>query len=553
LFPPGLRDPEPAFARRDMSSPQLVHESQSELLLGNKLIDQPGRVRLLSRQVLCVVVLVVTDLSAILLSLKLGILLRANIVRPVAAPSLAPIFPLAHYMAFGWLGLVPILFLALEGLYTRRRSFWNEVGHLTKAVGMSVVALLAALALAGLAPPISRLTILLTTIITAFLLPVVRYWTKRVLRALGPWRKNILILGVTDMAMLAMRGLTSDPFLGYEVAGLLDEERTTTGQWVGNCEGTPVHILGNLLEAREQMKRTKSKDLLIALPNLPKGKLLSLIYELQPQCDSIYIVPHLWGLPMMNLQVDGFLRERVMMLKLSNDLAKPWNCWLKRGFDLLLGTAVAVFILPVCVVIAALIKLDSEGPALFDQERLGYRGGSFRCLKFRTMHVNSEEILSRHLDSDPLAAGEWQKFAKLRQFDPRLTRIGRFLRRWSLDELPQIVNVLKGEMSLVGPRPYLLRERVRMGCDIHTIVSARPGITGFWQVSGRNQLTLEERVQLEAWYVRNWTLWLDFIILARTFSAVLFPHNGSAALDVLAHSQPQFLYDEDRESLHQSQ
>ena len=536
-----------------MSSTQLAPEPQSELFPGNKLIEQPGRVHLLSRQVLCVVVLVVTDLSAILLSLKLGIFLRANIVRPWDAQFLPPIFSLAHYMNYGWLGLVPVLFLALEGLYTRRCSFWNEVGHLTKAVGMSLVALLAALALAGLSASIPRATILLTAAITLFLLPIVRYWTKRVLRALGPWRKNILILGVTDMAMLAMRGLTSDPFLGYEVAGLLDQERTTTGQWVGDCEGTPVHIVGNLFEAREQMRRTKSKDLLIAMPNLPKGNLLSLIYELQPQCDSIYIVPHLWGLPMMNLQVDGFLRERMMMLKLSNDLAKPWNCWLKRGFDLLLGTAVAVFILPVCVIIAALIKLDSEGPALFDQERLGYRGGSFRCLKFRTMYVNSEEILARHLESDPLAASEWQKFAKLRKYDPRLTRLGRFLRRWSLDEFPQIVNVLKGEMSLVGPRPYLLRERARMGCDIYTIVSARPGITGFWQVSGRNQLTLDERVQLEAWYVRNWTIWLDFIILAKTFSAVLFPHHGSAALEVLAHGQPEFLYEDERESLHQSQ
>jgi Undecaprenyl-phosphate galactose phosphotransferase WbaP len=536
-----------------MSSPRLVPEPQPELFLGNKLIDQPGRVRLLSRQVLCAAVLVVTDLSAILISLKLGILIRANVVRTLGVQSLPPTFSPAHFMAYGWLMLVPVLFLALEGLYTRRRSFWNEVGHLTKAVGMSLVALLAALALAGLATSIPRVTILLTAAITLFLLPVVRYWTKRVLRALGPWRKNILILGVTDMAILAMRGLTSDPFLGYEVAGLLDEERTTTGQWVGDCEGTPVHIVGNLFEAPKQMRRTKSKDLLIAMPNLPKGKLLSLIYELQPQCDSIYIVPHLWGLPMMNLQVDGFLRERMMMLKLSNVLAKPWNCWLKRGFDLLLGTAVAAFILPVCAIIAALIKLDSEGPALFDQERLGYRGGSFRCLKFRTMHVNSEEILARHLENDPLAASEWEKFAKLRQFDPRLTRIGRFLRRWSLDEFPQIVNVLRGEMSLVGPRPYLLRERARMGCDIYTIISARPGITGFWQVSGRNQLTLEERVQLEAWYVRNWTMWLDLIILAKTFSAVLFPYNGSTALEVLAHGRPEFLYDEERESLHQNQ
>lgn len=523
-----------------MSSVRMVPEPRSTPLNGNKWRGQPARARFLSRQVSCVIILVLTDLSAIILSLKLAIFMRVHLAPHMDARFRPSTFPLQHYLAFGWLWLVPIVFLAVEGLYTRRRSFWNEVGHLIKAVGLSLVAMLAALALTEIAPFVSRTTILLTAMNLLFLLPLVRYWTKRTLRALGPWRKQILILGVTDMAMLAMRGLTSDPFLGYEVAGLLDEDLTTTGQCVGVCEGTPVHVLGNLSEAQEQMQRTNSRDILIAMPNLPKGKLLALIYDLQPQCDSIYVVPHLWGLPMMNLQVDGFLRERVMMLKLSNDLAKPWNFCLKRGFDLLLGTAVALLTLPVCVVLAILIKLDSEGPVLFDQERLGYRGGSFRCLKFRTMHVNSEEILAKYLECNPLAASEWQKFAKLRYYDPRLTQIGRFLRRWSLDELPQIVNVLKGEMSLVGPRPYLLQERARMGVDIHTIVSARPGITGFWQVSGRNHLTLEERVQLEAWYVRNWTLCLDCIILAKTFSAVLFPFNGSAAVDVPVPNAPTY-------------
>jgi undecaprenyl-phosphate galactose phosphotransferase len=243
---------------------------------------------------------------------------------------------------------------------------------------------------------------------------------------------------------------------------------------------------------------------------------------------------------MMNLEVDGFLHERVMMLKLSNNLAKPWNGWFKRGFDLLLGATITLLALPLCVVLALLVKLDSEGPALFVQERLGYRGGSFRCLKFRTMNVKGEETLAQYLECDLQAADEWKKYAKLRHHDPRLTRVGRFLRRWSLDEFPQLLNVLKGEMSFVGPRPYLPQECGRIGDDLHTILSCRPGMTGFWQVSGRNQLTLEDRVQLEAWYVRNWTVWLDCIILAKTFRAVLFPLNGSEAVDVPVPSAPAY-------------
>jgi undecaprenyl-phosphate galactose phosphotransferase len=147
------------------------------------------------------------------------------------------------------------------------------------------------------------------------------------------------------------------------------------------------------------------------------------------------------------------------------------------------------------------------------------------------MHVNSDKKLARYFEGNPRAAEEWRRYAKLRNYDPRVTRLGRFLRQWSLDELPQLLNVLKGEMSLVGPRPYLPEERERIGVELPTILSARPGITGFWQVSGRNQLTLDDRVQVEAWYVRNWTVWLDCIVLLKTFRTVLFPENGSGAGD----------------------
>jgi Undecaprenyl-phosphate galactose phosphotransferase WbaP len=514
-----------------MSTVRMTPERPPMPLNGNKFSSQQPQARLLSRQVICVFVLVLTDLSAIALSLELAILIRKHLVPHVDAYLQPPTFPFVHYLSFGWLWLVPLLFFGIEGLYTRRRSQWNEVGYLIKAVALSLIAMLAALALTQLSPLVSRTTILLTAVNLLVLLPIVRYWTKRVLGALGPWRKRILILGATDMAVLAMRGLTADPFLGYEVAGVLDDNPNKKGICIGVRKGTPVHILGFLSEAREQLVRTNSRDVLIAMPSLLEEKLLALVHDLQPHCDNIYVVPQLWGLPMMNLQVDGFLRERVMMLKLSNNLVKPWNGWLKRGFDFLLGIALSLIALPICVIVAMLVKLDSKGPALFVQERLGYRGRNFHCLKFRTMRLDGEEMLAQYLKSTPHAMDEWMKYAKLRRHDPRLTRLGGFLRRWSLDELPQLLNVLKGEMSLVGPRPYLPHEVARIGIDLHTILSARPGITGFWQVSGRNQLTLEDRVKVEVWYVRNWTAWLDCIVFAKTFRTVLFPENGSRSQD----------------------
>jgi undecaprenyl-phosphate galactose phosphotransferase len=471
-------------------------------------------------------ILLVADAASIAVSLELAIWLRIHLV-PHLDSRLQPwAFPFRHYLDYCWLWMVLVVFLAVEGLYTRRRSHWNEVGHLAKAISLGLVVLLAALALTGLSTRFSRATILLTMVNLLILLPIVRFWTKRILGALGLWRKRILILGATDIAKLAIRGLTEDPFLAYEVVGLLDNDAGKKGQQVEISAGKAAYVLGNLSEAREQMERVRARDVLIAMPSLPEKELLALVHELQPYSDSIYVVPQLWALPMMNLQIDGLLRERVMMLRLSNNLAKPWNGWLKRGFDLLMGVAITLLAVPLCLLLGVLILVDSGGPALFVQERLGYQGRNFRCFKFRTMDMNGENILSQYLGRNPQAADEWRKYAKLRNHDPRLTGLGRLLRRWSLDELPQLLNVLRGEMSLVGPRPYLPQERERIGIDLPTILSARPGMTGLWQVSGRNHFTLEERIQLEAWYVRNWTIWLDCIVLAKTFRTVIFPQNN---------------------------
>jgi undecaprenyl-phosphate galactose phosphotransferase len=383
----------------------------------------------------------------------------------------------------------------------------------------------AAIALVQQGPVLSRLTILMTGVILLLVLPVTRYWAKRILGAVGLWRKRILILGATETAGLAVRGFVSDPVLGYEVVGVLDDDPMPRARCFATYRNKPIFVLGSLADASEQLDKTQARDILIAMPDLEDQKVLALVHSLQPRCESIYVVPQLWGLPLMNLKVDGFLRERLMMLKLSNNLAKPWNRGLKRTFDLVMGLIITLLVLPLCLVLAVLIKLDSGSPVLFVQERLGRNGRTFGCMKFRSMHIEGDRMLESHLAGDPVAADEWQKYAKLRTHDPRLTRVGRFFRRWSLDELPQLLNVLKGDMSLVGPRPYLPQERERIGAALFTILSSWPGMTGFWQVSGRNHVTLEDRVELEAWYVRNWTIWFDCIILAKTFRAVCFPHH----------------------------
>jgi undecaprenyl-phosphate galactose phosphotransferase len=208
-------------------------------------------------------------------------------------------------------------------------------------------------------------------------------------------------------------------------------------------------------------------------------------------------------------------------MKLTNNSKSRVNHSLKRVFDLILIVLSMPLILLVICIISILIKLDSEGPVFFIQERLGKDGKIFKCLKFRTMYVNADEILETYLQGNSKAQEEWRKYKKLKNHDPRVTKIGKFLRKSSLDELPQIFNVLKGDMSLVGPRPYLPRELPEMGKFKEIIFMTRPGITGLWQVSGRNKLTFEQRLKLDAWYVLNWSLWLDVVILLKTIKVVL--------------------------------
>jgi lipopolysaccharide/colanic/teichoic acid biosynthesis glycosyltransferase len=160
--------------------------------------------------------------------------------------------------------------------------------------------------------------------------------------------------------------------------------------------------------------------------------------------------------------------------------------------------------------------MDSRGPVFFIQERYGRKGRAIKVIKFRSMYVDAESRLERYLEKKPEAKEEWAQYKKLRNFDPRVTKVGRVLRKYSLDELPQFLNVLKGDMSLVGPRPYLMEELKRVKSARAFLLLVKPGITGLWQVSGRSLLPFTERLSLDEYYLRNWTFWQDVVILMRT-------------------------------------
>jgi exopolysaccharide production protein ExoY len=192
----------------------------------------------------------------------------------------------------------------------------------------------------------------------------------------------------------------------------------------------------------------------------------------------------------------------------------------KRTMDLVLAGAALVLLAPFMLLIAALIRMTMGGPVIFTQERIGLNGRPFTFLKFRTMCTDADEVLRNYLASNPAAAAEWRETQKLMR-DPRVTRVGRFLRKSSLDELPQLLNVLRGDMSLVGPRPILRSEVWRYGRYARRCFRARPGLTGLWQVSGRNRISYRSRVALDRYYASHWSIWLDLLVMLKTIPALL--------------------------------
>lgn len=220
------------------------------------------------------------------------------------------------------------------------------------------------------------------------------------------------------------------------------------------------------------------------------------------------------------MDLDSFAELPQTKLEQSESPAAGRLFRYKRLIDIALGLAGLLLTLPLMLVIAILVRLDSPGPVLYRSKRVGRSGVTFRMWKFRTMVNGADEVLLQHLADNPTARAEWDLNQKLKN-DPRITRIGRYLRKLSLDELPQFWNIIIGDMSLVGPRPIIQDEVYHYGDRLHWYTSIRPGLTGLWQVSGRNNLTSAVRVDLDEYYVRHWSVWLDLYILLRTGWVVL--------------------------------
>lgn len=221
-----------------------------------------------------------------------------------------------------------------------------------------------------------------------------------------------------------------------------------------------------------------------------------------------------------SVTLSGASSTRRAVVPHTDRLPPPLGGPAKRAVDVVLAGLLLLLSAPIMLLVAAAVQLLMGGPVLFGHKRIGYRGRAFVCYKFRTMASNAQELLEKHLAENPEAAREWQATRKLSN-DPRITALGRFLRKSSLDELPQLLNVLNGDMSLIGPRPIVPDEATHYGRNVCAYLCARPGITGMWQTNGRSSVSYRTRVACDRYYARHWSLRLDLVLLLKTIPAVL--------------------------------
>lgn len=457
------------------------------------------------------------DLAAFYSSLLLAY--HARKLLDLVFPRLSPQVSFSHFLQIWWMPVVFLLFIAYERLYIKRLPFWDETRELLKAISASTIAILAVITLGKMTGSISRLTILFLWFSGLFFFPLLRLIGKKALHALGLWKDNVIIIGAGSAGIQTARGINADIHLGYHVIGFLDDDDSIGREVV--LDGAVYPVFGKIKQFRKFIKLLDISTIIVAIPSLSVERLSELTNEIQKYTRSVLVVPDVKGIALTNTELYHLFMEQLFLLKINNNLKSPFNRFVKRTFDLVLSVLLLPVLLPVIAFIGLLVKLDSRGPVFHIEDRFGKNKKIFKCIKFRTMFLNNDKVLRSYLADHADAAKEWQTYKKLKGHDPRVSRIGAFLRRTSMDELPQIFNVLKGEMSLVGSRPYLPREESDMRTYIDTILLTPPGITGLWQVSGRNKLTFDDRLRLDAWYVLNWSLWHDIVILFKTFKVVL--------------------------------
>lgn len=423
-------------------------------------------------------------------------------------------FTLTFYLGLGFVTLLFLLVYALLGLYPGIGLHpVTELRKIFHGTTLSFLIVATATFFARDAEAYSRTVVIGAWAFSLFGVAATRMALRHYLSRQPWWGERIVIIGSYKSAVRVYETLMRNANLGFRPLGLI---LVPSGD---ECASPPdPRILGDLPAAAAIGSALQSRFAMIALPERSAAEVAEITHRYAAGFHRVIVISDLFNLASLQVttvDVGGYLG-----VEFRHRLLFRTPRFVKRSLDLIAAFAGLILLSPFFLLMGILIRLSSPGPIFYSQSRIGYGGARFRAWKFRTMCKDADQVLKAYLKSRPALREEWACEQKLKS-DPRVTRVGRFLRASSLDELPQLWNVIKGEMSLIGPRPIVDSEIEKYGRQFDLYKRVRPGISGLWQVSGRNNTTYSERVRFDDYYVRNWSVWLDLHIIARTVRVVL--------------------------------
>lgn len=462
-----------------------------------------------SRPGLCVLLMMATDLTVVGLSLTAAVLARHAFdgrYDPALYWRLAGMLAL-FAAGYAWFGLYP-------GIATHAV---REIRQLTLATTLVFAGLGTLSFLFKEGQTYSRLVFLVGWLLALVLVPLARHQVRSLVLAKSWWGYPVAIFGSGTAALAIVNGLRERPELGmHPVAVFKDESQASHPAFASSLDlGLPV--FPGFHSAPLHARRLGLKHAIIAASDGPGVDIMRMLESNAGMFSHVYVVPGLDGFSSFGIETRDVCGMFTFEMKRS--LLSPSCQFAKRLMDQCVCLALGAALLPLMLLIAFMIRMESAGRAFYGHKRIGVGGRWFKMWKFRTMYSDGNRILDDYLRENPSERAEWLANQKLRN-DPRVTRLGKILRKTSLDELPQLWNVLRGEMSLVGPRPIVNNEVPKYGEAFDLYCRVMPGVTGLWQVSGRSNTTYERRVELDAYYVRNWSPWFDIYLLARTVRTV---------------------------------
>lgn len=417
--------------------------------------------------------------------------------------------------------VVVVVLSALRGHYTKYRPFWAETYEIINTLLLMGAIFFFALFLFN--EHMSRLWLLISWTSMIFLIPFGRYKVKKMLEGIDVWYRPLVVVETEPGSDRIAQTLSQHMHMGYKVVATVSlREALQTANKKGHSAdlaASPLNVIVDTLN-----KYRKSHLLLILNQSDDFLNHRRLINKLSLVTQNLIVVPPLSDLPLLGTTIIGVPKKNELFLHIRLGLNRPELKIVKRVFDVVFSALSMLILSPLLLFLTVYIFLK-DGSPFYAHRRIGQNGKSFDCWKFRTMKQDSNDLLEALLETDSVAMFEWSETRKLKN-DPRITSIGKTLRQTSLDELPQLWNVLRGDMSMVGPRPIVEDEVRHYGDRFEYYKAILPGITGLWQVSGRNDIEYSERVNLDVWYVRNWSIWTDIVIILSTIP-VLFGKKGA--------------------------